>query len=154
VIKGRPPRLAQIFQSYGAPLFFVTICTLHRRKIPSLPVAQNVLTRYGKRATSEFNVALGRYVIMPDHFHFFIRGDQNFVLGDWVKGFKRTMSEAFPKEQPRSLWQPGFFDHLLRNDESYAQKWEYVRENPVRAGLVKVAEDWPYQGEIVHIDRA
>jgi putative transposase len=91
---------------------------------------------------------------MPDHFHFFIRGDQTFVLANWVKGLKRTMSRAFPKEQPRSLWQPGFFDHLLRNDESYAQKWEYVRENPVRAGLVKFAQDWPYQGEIVHIDRA
>jgi REP element-mobilizing transposase RayT len=103
---------------------------------------------------SEFNVALGRYVIMPDHLHFFIRGDQTFVLGDWIKGLKRTMSEAFPTEQPPSLWQPGFFDHLLRNDESYAQKWDYVRENPVRAGLVKLAYDWPYQGEIVHIDRA
>jgi len=52
------------------------------------------------------------------------------------------------------LWQPGFFDHLLRNDESYAQKWEYVRQNPVRAGLVKFTEDWPYQGEVVRIDRA
>ena len=34
--------------------------------------------------------------------------------------------------------QEGFFDHLLRSYESYAQKWEYVRENPVRAGLVLV----------------
>ncbi len=49
---------------------------------------------------------------------------------------------------------PGFFDHLLRNDESYAQKWEYVRQNSVRAGLVESPEDWPYQGEIVYIDRA
>jgi len=47
-----------------------------------------------------------------------------------------------------------FFDHLLRNNESYAQKWEYVRENPVRAGLVHCSEDWSYQGEIVYIDRA
>jgi spore coat protein A len=43
---------------------------------------------------------------------------------------------------------------VLRNDESYAQKGNYVRENPVRAGLVKSVEDWPYQGEIVYIDRA
>jgi len=42
----------------------------------------------------------------------------------------------------------------LRNDESYAQKWEYVRENSVRAGLVHCSEDGPYQGEIVYIDRA
>jgi len=52
------------------------------------------------------------------------------------------------------LWQPGFFDHLLRNDESYAQKWEYVRQNPVRAGLVDSAAAWRYQGKIVTIDRA
>jgi hypothetical protein len=51
------------------------------------------------------------------------------------------------------LWQPGFFDHLLRNDESYARKWEYVRENPVRAGLVAERDQWPHQGEIVVIDR-
>lgn len=53
----------------------------------------------------------------------------------------------------RNCWQPGFFDHLLRGEESYREKWEYVRENPVRAGLVEHAEQWPFQGEIVLIDR-
>ncbi len=91
VIKGRPPRLPHIFQSYYAPLFFVTVCTLHRRRFPSLKTAQATLVVYGTRAISEFNVALGRYVIMPDHLHFFVRGDQNFVLGNWVKGLKRAI---------------------------------------------------------------
>jgi REP-associated tyrosine transposase len=53
----------------------------------------------------------------------------------------------------QALWQRGFFDHLIRNTESYAQKWDYVRENPVRAGLVGKAEEWKYQGEIALIDR-
>jgi putative transposase len=154
MIKGRPPRLPQIFQSYAAPLFFVTICTLHRRNIPSFEAAHNALLLYGMRGTTDFNVAIGRYVIMPDHLHLFVRGDQSFVLGNWVKGLKRAISQAFPAELATRFWQPGFFDHLLRSDESYAQKWEYVRQNPVRAGLVKFAEDWPYQGEIVRIDRA
>ena len=52
------------------------------------------------------------------------------------------------------IWQRRFFDHVLRSDESYAEKWNYVRENPVRAGLVKSADDWPYAGEIIQIDRA
>jgi hypothetical protein len=52
------------------------------------------------------------------------------------------------------LWQEGFFDHVLRSDESSGQKWSYVCDNPVRAGLVKRSEDWSYQGEIVYIDRA
>jgi len=79
---------------------------------------------------------------------------ETLSLVNWVKGLKRAILKAFPNEKDHSLWQPRFFDHLLRNDESYAQKWEYVRENPVRAGLVHCSEDWPYQGEIVHIDRA
>src|SRR5205814_9303852 len=93
---------------------------------------------YGTRAIKEFNVAVGRYVIMPDHLHFFVRGDQSFVLGNWGKGLKRAILEAFPGQSKASFWQPGFFDHLLRNDESYAQKWEYVRQNPVRAGLLNL----------------
>jgi putative transposase len=48
-------------------------------------------------------------------------------------------------------WQEGFFDHVLRSHESYSQKWEYVRMNPVRAHLSETLEEWPYQGEIVRI---
>jgi putative transposase len=88
---------------------------------------------------------------MPDHFHLFVRGDDNFILAQWVKGLKRGISAGFPKEQRRSLWQPGFFDHVLRNDESYTEKWKYVRRNPVRASR---ADAWSYQGEFVVIDRA
>ena len=46
------------------------------------------------------------------------------------------------------IWQEDVFDHIMRSRESYAAKWAYVRENPVRAGLVSRAEDWPWQGEI------
>ena len=45
-------------------------------------------------------------------------------------------------------WQAGFLDHLLRSGESYAEKWNYVRMNPVRAGLIEQSEDWPFAGEI------
>jgi REP-associated tyrosine transposase len=51
------------------------------------------------------------------------------------------------------VWQRGFFDRVLRSDESYSQKWEYVRDNPVRTKLVRDADAWPYAGEIVIIDR-
>jgi REP element-mobilizing transposase RayT len=69
---------------------------------------------------------------------------------------KALTVEASPtgrRLQKTPVWQRRFFDHVLRNEESYAQKWEYVRENPVRAGLVANANDWPYAGEIIRIDR-
>ena len=52
----------------------------------------------------------------------------------------------------RRIGSLAFFDHLIRHGESYAQKWEYVRQNPVRAGLVHLADEWPWQGEIVRLE--
>jgi REP element-mobilizing transposase RayT len=91
---------------------------------------------------------------MRDHLHFFVRGSDDFNLAQWVNGLKRAISVSLGATKNRPLWQPGFFDHLLRNEESYGEIWKYVRENPVRGGLVLRAGDWPYQGEFVVIDRA
>ena len=149
MIKDRPHRLDLIY--VNQPLYFVTFTTRNRRAISSLDDAQLALQQYARRGIDKFNVALGRYVIMPDHVHLFVRGGRAFALSPWIGGLKRAISVAV--KAPR-LWQPGFFDHILRSDESYAEKWNYVCDNPVRAGLVKTANDWPYQGEIVVIDRA
>ncbi len=51
-------------------------------------------------------------------------------------------------KQRGMVWQGEFFDHVLRSSESYSQKWQYVKENPVRAELVQKSDDWPFQGEI------
>jgi REP element-mobilizing transposase RayT len=93
-----------------------------------------VLEQYARRAIENFNVSLGRYVIMPDHVHPFVRGDRSFTLASWIGGLKRAISVTL--ESPK-LWRPGFFDHILRSDESYGEKWNYIHENPVRAGLGK-----------------
>jgi hypothetical protein len=42
-------------------------------------------------------------------------------------------------------WQRDFFDHRLRDDESFEEKAAYILNNPVRAGLVNRFEDWPYK---------
>lgn len=154
VIKGRPPRLEQTFQTYDPPLYFITICTIHRQKIVDLDTTHHVFDCYVRRARDEFGVATGRYLIMPDHMHFFVRGSDDFNLVQWVNGLKRAISVSLGATKTRPPWQPGFFDHVSRNDESYSQKWEYVRENPVRTGLVRQTDEWPYEGEIVVIDRA
>jgi putative transposase len=150
VIKDRPPRLGRIF--VHEPLYFVTFCTFNRRLIPALDAAQRGIEQYGERGLKEFNTALGQYVVMPNHIHLFVRGSSEFVLSTWVAGLKRAVSTAL-KVHGR-FWQSGFFDHVLRSDESYSEKWRYVRDNPVRAGLVRTADEWLYQGEIVLIDRA
>jgi putative transposase len=149
MIKDRPPRLDLIFVEQ--PLYFVTFATWNRQIIPSLELAQSAFDKYAQRASRDFNVGVGRYVIMPDHIHLFVRGDGDFSLSQWSAGLKRAISNALKVRG--TFWQPGFFDHILRSDESYSEKWNYVHENPVRAGLVKDADDWRFQGGIVLIDR-
>ena len=149
----RPPRrLDRIFAD--APLFFVTCCTYRKRPKLANDAFYNAFIAFAERAGSDFNIAVGRYVIMPDHLHFFVAGPNEFDLGNWIGTLKRTLLKALPKTDSEDpIWQRGFFDHVLRSDESYAQKWEYVRENPVRAGLVSEAREWPYAGEIILIER-
>jgi REP element-mobilizing transposase RayT len=85
----------------------------------------------------------GRYVLMPDHLHLLaIQTIKGVSLSHWVKALKAFVGKR------EFQWQVGFFDHMLRSDESEAGKWEYIRENPVRAGLVDDWKEWPFAGEI------
>jgi REP element-mobilizing transposase RayT len=161
-IKGTPPRLPEIFQRYHAPAYFITICTLNRQAILTSSHVHETFRTYAATG-KQFGVSVGRYVIMPDHMHVFVALDRKMTVSRWVKGLKRSLDDALRQagHKPAVLnqsklcgfWQPGAFDHLLRSTESYQQKWHYVWNNPVRAGLVRRPEDWPYQGEIVPIDR-
>jgi REP element-mobilizing transposase RayT len=91
---------------------------------------------------------------MPDHVHLFVCGDPDFVLGPWIGALNQALAKATPRSRSDGqIWQEGFFDHLLRNDESMGQKWIYIRENAMRGGWVAHSDDWPFQGEIVPIDR-
>jgi REP element-mobilizing transposase RayT len=159
-IKGRPSRLEQVFQVYDSPVYFVTFCALHRQPILANERVHAAFRAYSERGLQEHHVAVGRYVIMPDHVHLFVCGGQTFDLGLWVRGLKRSLASAVAAGTAAAttpagtakIWQPGIFDHLMRSSESYAEKWEYVRRNPVRALLVTLVEDWPFQGEIVPLD--
>ena len=97
---------------------------------------------------------LGAYVLMPDHLHaFVVIDDERIALSRWVKSLKNTLSKTLRAQGvPSPHWQKGFFDHVLRSGESYSAKWHYVRENPVRAGLVREWNDWPFVGEIFDLE--
>ena len=89
-------------------------------------------------------------MIMPDHLHFFAAlCRESPPLEKWIKALRGDLSKVLRGDEGEGThWQKDFFDHVMRSSESYRQKLEYVRQNPVRAGLVTRPEDWPYQGEI------
>ena len=151
---GRPPRLPTVFPTAASPVYFVTICAANRQSLFANTPVQEVWRKFAESGQRKFAIAVGRYVLMPDHIHLFVCGPVGFDLAQWVRMLKTVVGKRLRESGSTApIWQRGFFDHMLRSEESYGKKWEYVRQNPVRAGLVARAEDWPYQGEIVVIDR-
>jgi REP element-mobilizing transposase RayT len=143
------------------PIYFITTCTLERRAILGSKEVAAILVDEWRRAHDRHGWAIGRYVIMPDHVHFFCSAELDAkTLPIFMQRWKEWTSKRIVREHAvagladpglklsGNLWQEEFFDHVLRSAESYGQKWEYVKENPVRAGLVETSDQWAWQGEI------
>jgi putative transposase len=147
----RPPRLDRLFAN-TQPLYFVTFNTYRRRHFLACPEIHETFCVFCIRA-EKYNVAVGRYVLMPDHAHLFVMlPREGITLVKWVQSLRAVIGKALLKRGfSKPHWQEGFFDHVLRSHESYTQKWDYVRMNPVRAGLCETPEAWPYQGEIMRL---
>lgn len=143
----RPPRISP-FQEMRL-FYFVTFNTRNRQSLLATRSVHDGFVAFCEYGLDAYGVGVGRYVLMPDHGHLFVElPPYGPTLSNWVGQLKRRLRKQLSCSNP---WQEGFFDHLLRSGESYAQKWEYVRQNPVRAGLCDAPEDWPWQGEIVPI---
>ena len=142
-------RLDRVWESH--PRYFITVCTHNRRDILADPVVHEILKSHWDKSLDLYGWAVGSYVIMPDHVHFFCtdvtdKTTLSKMIGAWKQWTAKELNLHL--KTFGSVWQKEFFDHLLRSRESYSEKWEYVRQNPVRAGLVLNADEWPYVGYI------
>lgn len=171
----RPPRLKRLDRLFTShPLYFATANTEDCKPILANAKVHEDFRKFCETGLAR-GVFVGKYVLMPDHLHLFVafgdeyesverRRSQTGATGDgavaavydrrlsllseWMKSLKNSLSKALRgMNVPAPHWQKGFFDHVLRSEESYSEKWLYVAENPVRKHLAARPEDWPYQGE-------
>ena len=128
-------------------IVFLTVCTKAREPILGDAETHDLLVKAWEKADSW---VVGRYVILPDHVHLFAspHDSDSPDVAQWVSYWKSLVTRQWAGRRVRSIWQRDFWDRQLRSGESYAQKWEYVRSNPVRHGLVQAADDWPFQGKL------
>ncbi len=126
-------------------LVFITCCTKARR-----PCLHNANAHAALRDAwqSADHWCVGRYVVMPDHIHLFCAPQPHASSLDRWMAYWRSLTTRALGEGKDQLWQRDYWDRQLRREESYAEKWAYVGNNPVRAGLVARPEDWPFQGEL------
>jgi REP element-mobilizing transposase RayT len=133
------------------PIVFFTTCTHRRRNLLACAQSHIILRALWERSAERDGWWVGHYILMPDHAHFFAR--RTIVarpMASWMQMWKsvssRQLSAALDIAIP--IWQPDYFDRYLRSRENYSQKWNYVEQNAVRAGLVKEASEWIFRGTI------
>ena len=147
--KRKPTRLKN-FDYSTKGCYFITICAVEKEKavfgkikresLQTEPYIQ--LTGYGEiveKQIKEINsvyddVNIFPYVIMPNHIHFIIEIDwssgtptpTNARIPSIISTFKRMTN----KKVGFKLWQRGYNDHIIRNDEDYLRIAEYIMNNP------------------------
>jgi putative transposase len=121
-------------------IFFITICCAGR-KVNQLArddvfiSMTNALDHYIRAAKLWSHL----FLAMPDHLHALMSFPSDERMDKVLRDWKR-----FIAKQTGVVWQDGFFDHRLRNEESFKEKAHYIRTNPVREDLVAEPEAWKY----------
>ena len=128
----------------GPNWVFLTVCTENRERWLTQASVQSALHDIWLHTATAWLVH--DYLLMPDHLHLFCApNDRHFTIERWMGFWK----DRFAKTHPRvGTFQAGGFHHRLRNGDNYAEKWHYIRQNPVRAGLVTQPEAWPFLGRV------
>jgi REP element-mobilizing transposase RayT len=147
-IPSRNRRLDPGLYSRAGWVYFVTI----RADANESPFVDSALSRLVcevlVQEAERHDCALLVHCLMPDHLHFLAspnrEGSSVLALTEQYKGKSTNLSWTLGWRG--RLWQPRYYDHIVRAEEDLRHISEYILNNPVRRGLVERAQDWPWSG--------
>ncbi|MES2983035.1 MAG: hypothetical protein V4727_12035 [Verrucomicrobiota bacterium] len=122
--------------------FFITInCqSRYENKLTLSQISDGILNAFRfYQDHGKWHVSLA--LLMPDHLHALLSFNNELGSGmrNLIRNWKRYTAKAYAID-----WQRDYFDHRIRSENDMADKWNYIRENPVRAGFVDSHEKWPH----------
>jgi putative transposase len=150
MLTSRPRRLHGVSYT-GLQRYFITTCTAFRRPIfDDRLIATDIVSKI-LRTAAPFRFAVLAYCAMPDHVHLLLVAEHNDAdLTRFVKHAKQVTGFAYRQTTGDPLWQPGYHERVLRDDEGTLAVAKYILENPVRARLAKTVGEWPHAGSGVY----
>lgn len=112
---------------------------LRERRVAEL-VAKAIINFDGKR------YELHSWVIMPNHVHILLSTIEPFSVSEIMHSIKSYTANEANKILGRSgrFWSPDYFDRFIRGREHFVRAKKYIDDNPVKAGLCKLPEEWPW----------
>jgi REP element-mobilizing transposase RayT len=141
-----PPRLRH-FSYVGLHRYFLTVCTDGRRPVfVSEQAVSPVLAQFRQSATAS-GFAILAYCLMPDHLHLLQEAErEDAALLPSIALAKQLSGHAFSLTAGRRLWERGFYDHVLRDEDGTLAVINYIIGNPVRAGIRRSLGEYEFCG--------
>ena len=137
--------------------YFITICTNERENlfemstvgndlcvVPSNVPQNQIVEKWLIKLQNKFNISIDKYVIMPDHIHFILIINTERHIGrslpDMMQWFKTMTTNEYIKLVKKNilkpfnqkLWQKSYYDHIIRDENDYITKWNYIQNNPLK----------------------
>jgi len=138
------------FSYIGLHRYSLTICTKERKQLfTNAETVEATLTTI-RRSAAAHDFAVLAYCFMPDHLHLIVGGlTDSADLQKFVANWKQLSGFAHKQRTGEHLWQPSYFDHVLRDEEETGRAVRYVLENPIRRGMVTEFSHYPFCGSDV-----
>ncbi|GAB6141536.1 transposase [Methylosoma difficile] len=139
--------------------YFFTVVTERRAAILANDVARDCLRHAIRHCQQQLPFRVDALVMMPDHVHsiWTLPADSCDYSKRWgiikkhftqswlvLGGAEQAVTASNLLHRRRGVWQRRFWEHALRDERDYQNHFDYLHFNPVKHGLVKRVQDWPY----------
>ncbi|MBL3616590.1 MAG: transposase [gamma proteobacterium endosymbiont of Lamellibrachia anaximandri] len=121
--------------------YFFTVVTHHRQPLLASPKIIDRLRQGFRHIRQKHPFEIDAIVVLPDHLHSIWRlpeNDRNFSTR-W-----RLLKYYVSTADDRKIWQPRFWEHLIRDEQDWQRHMDYIHYNPVKHGLVNMPADWEF----------
>ena len=123
------------------------MCTFERRTYFTDDRTVDVIRSELLRTASAYDVEVIAYCFMPNHLHVVIEGmTEKADLLKFTAMFRQRSGHRYRQRNDGDLWQEGYVDRFLREDEATLDVVQYLVANPLRAGLCRDIREYPYVG--------
>jgi putative transposase len=140
------PRLKS-FDYLGEYRYFLTFCTAERHQAFVINSVVDLVLGQILRSAPENEFEIPAYCFMPDHVHLLVDGSSPASdLRRFARDAKQYSGFHYKQTHGRRLWQPSYYDHVLRDEDDTWSVARYIVENPLFAGLAERPDEYPYLG--------
>ncbi|OGO17157.1 MAG: hypothetical protein A2Z14_05950 [Chloroflexi bacterium RBG_16_48_8] len=130
-------------------IVFITVVTKDRRSDFIEPISIRFFWETIKLVQKFHPFELIAYVILPDHFHWLIKPENdasNFssIMHSFKRNFTLNIKKAHGLSDSLHYWQSGFWDRVIRSEKEFVRCIRYIHWNPVKHRYVNLPEEWPH----------